>query len=114
MGNAALLGAAAGLLALTRAELVLYFPIVVLPLTLRARGLVTRDRVKCAVVAVVVAAIPVLPWVGYNLSRFNEPVTLSTGGDFTLREHVLRLDVLRRTHGLVGHPLHGRSLVVAW
>jgi 4-amino-4-deoxy-L-arabinose transferase-like glycosyltransferase len=84
MGNAALLGAAAGLLTLTRAELVLYFPIVVLPLALRARGLDTRERVKRAVVVVVVAAIPVLPWVGYNLSRFNEPVTLSTGGDFTL------------------------------
>jgi 4-amino-4-deoxy-L-arabinose transferase-like glycosyltransferase len=84
IGNAALLGVAAGLLTLTRAELVLYFPIVVLPLTLRARGLITRERVKLAVVAVVVAAIPVLPWVGYNLSRFNEPVTLSTGGDFTL------------------------------
>jgi 4-amino-4-deoxy-L-arabinose transferase-like glycosyltransferase len=84
MGNAALLGAACGLITLTRAELVLYFPIVVLPLALRARGLVTRERVQRLVVMVVIAAIPVLPWVGYNLSRFNEPVTLSTGGDFTL------------------------------
>jgi 4-amino-4-deoxy-L-arabinose transferase-like glycosyltransferase len=81
---AALFGFACGLAALTRAEFIFFFPIVALPLTIRARGLDTRERVKRGGVILVLAALPVLPWVGFNMVRFNNPVTLSTGGDFTL------------------------------
>jgi len=83
MRNAMLFGFACGLAALTRAELIVYFPIVALPLVLGARKLVTRERVRRGVAIVVLAAIPVLPWVVFNMVRFNNPVTLSTGGDFT-------------------------------
>jgi 4-amino-4-deoxy-L-arabinose transferase-like glycosyltransferase len=82
--HAVLFGFACGLASLTRAEFVFFFPIVALPLVLRARGLVTRDKLQRGGVIVVMAALPVLPWVGFNMARFDEPVTLSTGGDFTL------------------------------
>ncbi|HEY8216832.1 MAG TPA: glycosyltransferase family 39 protein [Acidimicrobiia bacterium] len=82
--NAVLLGAACGFAVLSRAELILLFPLVAAPLVIRARGLDTRARVQRAGVVLVVAALPVLPWVGFNVARFHHPVTLSTGGDFTL------------------------------
>jgi 4-amino-4-deoxy-L-arabinose transferase-like glycosyltransferase len=82
--HAAIFGFACGLAALTRAEFIFFFPIVAIPLAIRARGLVTRERVKRGVLIIVMAALPVLPWVGFNMARFNQPVTLSTGGDFTL------------------------------
>ncbi len=82
--NAAWFGLACGFVALTRAEIVFYLPIVALPLALRARGLVTKERLQRLGAMALLTALPVVPWVGYNLSRFEEPVTLSTGGDFTL------------------------------
>ena len=84
MRNALLFGFSCGLAALTRAEFVFFFPIVALPLVIRARGLATPERVKRGVAIVCLAALPVLPWVIFNMVRFNNPVTLSTGGDFTL------------------------------
>ena len=84
MRNAVWFGLACGFVALTRAEIVFYLPIVALPLALRARGLVTKERLKRLGAMALLTALPVIPWVGYNLSRFEEPVTLSTGGDFTL------------------------------
>lgn len=83
MRNAMLFGFFAGLAALTRAELVFFFPIVALPLVIGARSLAARERVRRGVVIVALAALPVLPWVVFNMVRFNNPVTLSTGGDFT-------------------------------
>jgi len=83
MRNAMLFGFSAGLAALTRAELVVYFPIVALPLVIGARSLTSRDRVRRGVAILVLAAVPILPWVVFNMARFNNPVTLSTGGDFT-------------------------------
>lgn len=84
MANAAWFGLACGFVALTRAEIVFYLPIVALPLALRARGLVTKERLQRLGAMALLTALPVVPWVGYNLTRFEEPVTLSTGGDFTL------------------------------
>jgi 4-amino-4-deoxy-L-arabinose transferase-like glycosyltransferase len=81
---ALLFGFACGLAALSRAEFAFFFPIVALPLAIRARGLDTRERVKRVAAIVLMAALPVMPWVGFNIARFNQPVTLSTGGDFTL------------------------------
>jgi hypothetical protein len=48
------------------------------------RGLDLASRLKRLGVIVIVAALPVLPWVGYNLARFERPVFLDTGSDFTL------------------------------
>jgi 4-amino-4-deoxy-L-arabinose transferase-like glycosyltransferase len=82
--NAALLGLFSGLAALTRAEVVLLFPLIAVPLVWKARGLDLKPRLQRLGLIAIVAALPVLPWVGYNLTRFDHPVTLSTGADFTL------------------------------
>ena len=84
MRNVALLGLACGFAALTRVEVALFLPIGAIPLALRAPALLRPEKLKRVAVLVLMAAIPIAPWVGYNLSRFEEPVFLSTGGDFTV------------------------------
>lgn len=77
--EAVFLGAALGLATLTRAEALLLFVLLAVPLVAMCRGL---DRVARAVLAVVVlatGAFVLAPWVGHNLYRFNQPVTLSYG-----------------------------------
>ena len=77
--NAIVLGLACGLAALDRNELILLFPVVAIPLALRARDLEWRPRIRLAVVACVAGAVLVAPWVLFNLTRFNEPTFMSTG-----------------------------------
>ena len=64
---------------LTRSELVLLFPFVVLPLALLVRGADWRRRLKLLVVAGVAGAIVMGPWVAWNMTRFAEPVTITAG-----------------------------------
>jgi 4-amino-4-deoxy-L-arabinose transferase-like glycosyltransferase len=78
------LGLACGAAALTRTELALLFPLLVLPLALFARSRTMGDRWKLAVVSGLVGAIAILPWVTFNMVRFEEPVLLSTGIGNTL------------------------------
>jgi len=71
------LGVAIGLLALTRAESLLLYALVVLPLVwggVRA----WRDRFVHLGVAALTALVLVGPWVGWNLTRFEATTTLST------------------------------------
>lgn len=77
--EAAVLGLVLGLATLTRAEALLLFVILALPLVLLCRQL---DKVARAVLVAVVfatGAFVMAPWVGHNLYRFNQPVTLSYG-----------------------------------
>jgi 4-amino-4-deoxy-L-arabinose transferase-like glycosyltransferase len=76
--NVVLMGLACGVAALARNELLLLFPIVVLPLLLRLRVLAPRDRVRLAVVGCVAGGLVVAPWALYNLARFNEPTLTSS------------------------------------
>jgi 4-amino-4-deoxy-L-arabinose transferase-like glycosyltransferase len=77
--NAALLGLACGFTALSRTELTLLFPLVVIPLALLVRNADWRRRVRLAVVACVVGGLVLGPWVLFNLLRFEETTTLSSG-----------------------------------
>jgi len=79
MRNAILLGLAFGVAALSRSELLALFPLVVIPLALFARSLEFRRRIRLAVVACLVGACTIAPWVVYNLSRFQETTTMSSG-----------------------------------
>jgi 4-amino-4-deoxy-L-arabinose transferase-like glycosyltransferase len=79
MRNAVLLGLAFGAAALSRSELLALFPLVVIPLALTARSLELRRRVRLAVVACLIGACTIAPWVIYNLSRFQETTTMSSG-----------------------------------
>ncbi len=83
--NAAYLGGFTGLAVLTRAELAMLVPFAIIPLILiLLRRLPWRDRLALLAVTGVVTGALVLPWVGYNLNRFEEPVTMSIGFDYSL------------------------------
>jgi 4-amino-4-deoxy-L-arabinose transferase-like glycosyltransferase len=76
--TAVLLGLACGVTALGRTELVLLFPLVVIPLAFLVRSVDWRRRVKLAVVACLVGALVIGPWVVANMLRFEEPVTMTS------------------------------------
>ncbi|HWS44937.1 MAG TPA: glycosyltransferase family 39 protein [Acidimicrobiia bacterium] len=73
------LGLACSMAALTRAEGVLLFPLLVIPLTIVVRGFARHDRVKWAGAACVVGLLCIMPWVGANLVRFQRPETMTSG-----------------------------------
>jgi 4-amino-4-deoxy-L-arabinose transferase-like glycosyltransferase len=68
------LGAVIGLGGLTRPELLLLVPMLVLPLALFTRRVSARTRWAWAVGASVVAGLVVTPWIAFNATRFEEPV----------------------------------------
>ena len=82
--EAAGLGAMVALAALTRAEAMMLYPLLVLPLVVVLRGVDLAQRVKLLLVAGAVGAVLLAPWVGRNLTTFEEPVLFSTGSGFVL------------------------------
>ena len=82
--RAAALGAGIGLLALTRAEGVLLFALLALPVAFAVPGLDWRGRLERIGVMALAALALVLPWVAFNLARFEAPAYLSTGSGVTL------------------------------
>jgi 4-amino-4-deoxy-L-arabinose transferase-like glycosyltransferase len=82
--RAAALGAGIGLLALTRAEGVLLFALLALPVAFAVPGLDWRGRLERIGVIALAALALVLPWVAFNLARFEAPAYLSTGSGVTL------------------------------
>jgi 4-amino-4-deoxy-L-arabinose transferase-like glycosyltransferase len=77
--HALLLGGAIALAALTRAEAVALYVILLPPLTLRARQLPFRRRLDLLVSALAIGAVLFAPWVAYNAGRFEHPVLVSNG-----------------------------------
>ncbi len=84
MRNAVYAGLALGVAALGRDELVVLVGLIFIPLALLARGLVRRRRLLLAAVGVGVSLLTVMPWVTFNLTRFDKPVFISTGLGTTL------------------------------
>lgn len=82
--RAVLVGVALGLLTLTRAELAMYLPFVVLPMLLVRRGLAVKRALTLVVLAGVAAGAVLVPWTAYNLTRFRQPVVISTNDGLTL------------------------------
>jgi 4-amino-4-deoxy-L-arabinose transferase-like glycosyltransferase len=78
------LGLVCGAAALTRPELLLLLPFVMAPLVALTRTVDLRTKLKWLLVASAATAVVLAPWVGYNLTRFEHPVFLSTGQDVTL------------------------------
>ena len=74
-----LLGVACGLAALTRAEVVLFLPLAVIPIVWRMKSESVRKRVKLFVVACLCALVVMMPWLVRNVTTFNQPVFLSSG-----------------------------------
>jgi 4-amino-4-deoxy-L-arabinose transferase-like glycosyltransferase len=79
MRSAVLLGLACGFTALSRTELALLFPLVVIPLALMVRDVDWGRRIRLAVVACLMGAVALGPWVIFNYTRFEETTTLTTG-----------------------------------
>jgi 4-amino-4-deoxy-L-arabinose transferase-like glycosyltransferase len=77
--NVVALGASVGLAALCRDELALLAILIVVPLVLLVRSATWRKRVVLLLLAGASASVLVFPWVGYNMSRFERPVTISDG-----------------------------------
>ncbi len=78
------LGVVCGLATLTRAELVLLAPLLVIPTAIALRSQATKTRVLLAVVVLGVSAVVVAPWTLWNWSRFDEPVLISTNEGIAL------------------------------
>ncbi len=82
--NVEVLGVAVGLAALARDELALLVPLLVVPLVLLVGQRPFRRRLLHLGACVATAILVVMPWVGYNLSRFEHPELISTGLGVTL------------------------------
>jgi 4-amino-4-deoxy-L-arabinose transferase-like glycosyltransferase len=72
-------GAACAVAMLSRSELALLVPVMVVPAVLLARTAPVSQRLGHAALACATAVFVVAPWVVYNLGRFEEPVLLSHG-----------------------------------
>jgi 4-amino-4-deoxy-L-arabinose transferase-like glycosyltransferase len=77
--RAAAVGAACGLAVLTRAEVALLLPLVIAPAIVMVRRVSWKGRAGLLGVVTIVATVMLVPWVAYNLSRFEKPVLLSNG-----------------------------------
>jgi 4-amino-4-deoxy-L-arabinose transferase-like glycosyltransferase len=77
--TAALLGIACGVASLTRTEALLFFVVLVLPLALGLRRRPRSDRWRLVGVAWLAGALVMGPWIAYNLTRFEEPVLITSG-----------------------------------
>jgi hypothetical protein len=84
IGSAALLGLLLGLMAMSRAELLLLSLLVVVPVMLSRRAVPVGRRLAWIAVAAAASIATLAPWVLHNLSRFEEPVYLSAGFEITL------------------------------
>ena len=73
------LGAVLALGALTRAEMVLLVPVLLIPLTLVLRSVPLRRRLILLVVGGLSSLLVLAPWSAYNLSRFQQPTYISAG-----------------------------------
>ncbi len=78
------LGASIGLAALGRDELALLAVFILVPLTLMATALRWRRRLGLLAVGGLTVLLVIGPWVGYNMSRFEDPVFISSGFGVTL------------------------------
>jgi 4-amino-4-deoxy-L-arabinose transferase-like glycosyltransferase len=78
-GTALGLGAACGLAALSRAELLLLVPLLALPAAWAACRRDPHAQLRLLGGVVGATVLVVGPWIGFNLARFEKPTFLSTG-----------------------------------
>jgi 4-amino-4-deoxy-L-arabinose transferase-like glycosyltransferase len=82
--KAAALGVLCALAALTRAEQILLFVLILIPLVLRLCRVALKRRFALAAVGIGAAVIVLAPWVGFNLARFTDTTYLSNDSGSTL------------------------------
>ncbi len=79
IANGVLVGIGCGLEILTRAELVVFLPLLLVPATLGLKGLPWGRRLMLTSTSLLAAFLVVSPWVGRNLASFQDTTLLSTG-----------------------------------
>jgi len=84
VGRLAVIGALCGVAILARAESALLLPLVVLPTVWFRSDRSAWQRLGVVAVSGVAAVAVVVPWTAYNLTRFEEPVLLSTNDGLTI------------------------------
>ena len=77
-GRLVLVGVAGGLGALSRSELVLLVPFLIVPLALLVPGPDRRRRWRGVGVATMAGMAVIAPWIVFNLTRFEKPVFLTS------------------------------------
>lgn len=82
--DAVWVGAALAAAMLARTELALLALALVTPIVLRLPTLTWAHRLRLLVACAATSALLIAPWVGYNLSRFDEPEFISSGLGVTL------------------------------
>ena len=97
IGRAAFLGGMAGLMAVTRSEQILIFPLVVLPVVLVVNWGKWRRALAWLALAAAVLALLIIPWTIFNLGRFDRPVLLSNGFGPAVGHRKLRTRTTDRT-----------------
>jgi 4-amino-4-deoxy-L-arabinose transferase-like glycosyltransferase len=78
------LGLTAAIAAMARTELILLLPLGVIPLALWTEGLGRGRRWRWAAAGIVAGLAALLPWIAFNLARFDAPTTLSSNVGLTL------------------------------
>jgi 4-amino-4-deoxy-L-arabinose transferase-like glycosyltransferase len=76
--RAAWLGLSTGLAALSRPELILLLPLLLVPLAVLAKAVPVGRKLAWLAIGAATALATLAPWVAFNLSRFDEPVYIST------------------------------------
>jgi len=84
LGRAAAAGAVCGVTVLARAEMGLFLPLMIAPLLLRPSALAWPARIGRVALAAAALGLVLAPWTIWNLSRFHDPVFLSTNDGTTL------------------------------
>lgn len=84
LADAAVLSASLTVAAMVRPEAMVLFALFVAPVVLSRRSLEWRTRLGQLAVAAIIPTLAFAPWVLYNLSRYEQPVLLSTGAGQTL------------------------------
>ena len=72
------------LAALTRPEATILFPFLLTPMLLCRRDLSWRERFTQLAIAALIPIACYGPWLGYNMTRFEKPVLISTGAGQSL------------------------------
>jgi 4-amino-4-deoxy-L-arabinose transferase-like glycosyltransferase len=78
------LGAMCGVAMLTRAEVALFLPLVLLPLAWRVKAWDVRRRIGVILAGCALAALVISPWVIRNMTAFRYPLYLSGGAEITI------------------------------
>jgi 4-amino-4-deoxy-L-arabinose transferase-like glycosyltransferase len=78
------LGVGIALATLSRAEAILLPVLLLVPMVLWMKGMPWKRRITLILASGMASVVVLGPWVGYNLSRFDKPVTISSGFAVTL------------------------------